>query len=69
MHADDINADVFPGHLYVPSFEARMRCGICGSNRVSVRPAWHTRQKRETISNYRPVKTSNVVRFPFKTRR
>jgi Zn finger protein HypA/HybF involved in hydrogenase expression len=43
LHAADVNVDDQPGHLAVKSFESRMRCGKCGSKRVNVRPAWHTR--------------------------
>jgi hypothetical protein len=35
--------DQYPAHWPVKSFEGRMRCGNCGSRRVDVRPAWHTK--------------------------
>lgn len=45
-HEADVNADDFPGHLAVKSFEGRFKCSECGSKRVEVRPAWHTNPKR-----------------------
>jgi hypothetical protein len=43
LHDATVNVDNQPGHLAVKSFEARMVCGTCGSRRIHVRPAWHTR--------------------------
>lgn len=42
-HRVDINVDDHPGHLPVKSFEPRMVCGKCGSKRIDVRPAWHSK--------------------------
>jgi hypothetical protein len=42
-HKAAVNVDDQPAHLTVKSFERRMRRGRCGSRRVDVRPAWHTR--------------------------
>ena len=64
LHATDISVDMFPGHIEVPSFAYRMRCGRCGSKRVNVRPAWHTRPERATILSSQPVQGSNVIKFP-----
>ena len=40
-HKADVNVDRYPAHWPVKSFEKRMRCGVCGSKAVDVRPAWH----------------------------
>ena len=42
-HDATVNVDNQPGHLFVPSFAARMKCSECGGKRVTVMPAWHTR--------------------------
>lgn len=39
-HAAAVNMDDRPGHLTVPSFANRMRCGKCGGRNVDVRPNW-----------------------------
>ncbi len=44
-HDADVNVDDQPAHLPVPSFATRMRCSICGSKNITVRPAWHTGKK------------------------
>jgi len=42
-HRADVNVDQYPAHWPVKSFEKRMRCAVCSSRRVHVRPAWHTK--------------------------
>lgn len=44
-HHADVNVDRYQGHLAVPSFASRMKCQRCGSRKVHVMPAWHTRPK------------------------
>ena len=49
----DVNVDLLPETLIVPDVGKRLRCGSCGGNTISARPAWHTSQ-RQGVSDYRP---------------
>jgi hypothetical protein len=45
-----LNVDMYPGHVRVKSFEARMRCSECGSQRTDVRANWKEAQPRSSLT-------------------
>ena len=40
LHSGLLDVSVWPAETTVPSFTGRMRCSVCHSKRVDVRPNW-----------------------------
>jgi ribosomal protein S27AE len=48
----DVNVDLLPETLTVHEVGRRLRCGSCGGQTMSTRPAWRT-SPRQSVPDYR----------------